>query len=468
MLLWIGFAVAAAAAVAGWIAATRAGVRSALLQTALDAAELELARQGAAIGQATREKEHAEREKALAEGKLEAQKSALDTAQRAMGNTFQALAANALRENNTSFLTLAQQELGKQQQASAKNLESKEEAIKTLLGPVGKALESLQKATHDLEVKREGAYQAVFGAVRGVAEVSDRLGAGTRQLIEALRKPQVRGNWGQEQLERCVEFAGMVEHVSFDKEVSIRDGDLSQRPDCIVYLPNRRTIVIDVKTPLEALLNATSCEVESERAAWLLTHARNVKQHLDGLSSKSYWKQFSDSPEFVVCFLPSEAAFSAALEQDGTLIEYGSRANVILATPTTLIALLKAVGYGWQQMEITRNAVAIREAAQRLYEKLATSQDYFSKMGSALGSAVKHYNSLIGCVEGPRSVFSQARKLHELGIGQENLVEMPVLESVTRDLKADDWQSEDTAKISNMAAATGAPGDSDVNSLPEA
>ncbi|HEY6444834.1 MAG TPA: DNA recombination protein RmuC [Acidobacteriaceae bacterium] len=452
MFPWIAFAAVAVAATAGWVMAVRARTRTTEVKTLLEAAQQEIIQQRAALERSTREKEQAEREKALTQGTLEAQKSALETAERAMGNTFGALAAKALQDNNASFLTLAQQELGKQQADATNKLDAKEKAIETLLQPVGEALEKLQTTTQELEVKREGAYQAVLGVVQGVAEVSDRLGAGTRQLIEALRKPQVRGNWGQEQLERCVEFAGMVEHVSFDKEVSVRDGDSIWRPDCVVQLPNGRSIIVDVKTPLEALLNASGTTDESERAAFLLAHARNVRKHLDNLSSKSYWKQFSDSPEFVVCFLPSEAAFSAALDQDRTLIEYGSRANVILATPTTLIALLKAVAYGWQQMQITRNAVAIREAAQSLYEKLATAQEYFTKMGSALGNAVKHYNSLIGCVEGPRSVFSQARKLRELGIGQENLAEMPILESAVRDLKSDDWQSDARGNIAEAAA----------------
>jgi len=453
MLAWIGLGVAAAAAVVGWAVAIRARTRAAELGARLDSVQRDLTQNAVVIERVTREKTEAERDKALAEGKLDAQKSALETAQRAMGDTFRALAANALKDNNLSFLTLAQQELGKQQANATTTLEAKEKAIETLLQPVGQALEKLQSTTHDLEVKREGAYQAVLGAVKGVAEVSGQLGAGTRQLIDALRKPQVRGNWGQEQLERCVEFAGMVEHVSFDREVAVRDGDSSLRPDCVVHLPNHRTIVIDVKTPLEALLRATSCENSTERAGWLVAHARSVKKHLDDLSAKAYWKQFREGPEFVVCFLPSEASFSAALEEDSELIEYGSRANVILATPTTLIALLKAVAYGWQQMEVTRNAAAIREAAERLYDKLATAQKYFEGIGTSLRRAVTHYNDLIGCVEGRNSVFDQARQMHRLGISASEIEEVqPLLDSMPRELKGADWRDDKIGRQLDLAA----------------
>lgn len=314
-----------------------------------------------------------------------------------------------------------------------------------MLKPVGLALEKLQTTTQDLEVRREGAYQAVLGAVRGVAEVGEKLGARTNQLMEALRRPQVRGNWGQEQLERCIEYAGMVEHVSFDNEVVSAEG---MRPDCIVQLPNDRVIVIDVKTPLEALLNAGNCAEESDREAWLLAHARNVREHVKSLSAKSYAKQFAQSPDFVVCFLPSEASFSAALEQDADLIGYSCNNNVILATPTTLIALLKAVAYGWQQVEVTRNAIAIQEAAKKLYEKLSTARNYFDELGKSLKRSMTHYNSLVGCVEGRESVFDQARKMHDLGIGNVEIQEtVQVLEPTARELKAEDWQPEPQAEL---------------------
>lgn len=311
--------------------------------------------------------------------------------------------------------------------------------IGDLLKPMGDAIEKLRGATQELEVKREGAYEKVSEAIRGIQETHKDLRTETAQLVQALRSPKARGNWGQLQLQRCVEFAGMVEHASFDLEVHVRTDDAALRPDCVVYLPNGRTIIIDAKTPLDAFLDAADEIDETTRALRLAAHAASVRGHVKQLSDKKYWKQFRDSPDFVVCFLPTEALFSAALEQDPELIEFGSNSNVILATPTTLIALLKAVAYGWQQMEITRNAFAIKEAGEKLYDKLATAQKYFSKMGSALDSAVGQYNSLIGCMEGGKGAFVQARRLHELGVGHDELSELRRLESEVRDMKEDEW-----------------------------
>jgi DNA recombination protein RmuC len=224
----------------------------------------------------------------------------------------------------------------------------------------------------------------------------------------------------------------------------VRAEDSTMRPDCIIKLPNDRTIVIDVKTPFDAFLDAMSASDEATRALNLAAHARRVREHLVALSAKSYWKQFKDSPDFVVCFLSSEVFFSAALEQDPSLIEFGSSSNVILATPTTLIALLRAVAYGWQQLEVTKNALAIQQVGEKLYDKLASAQKYFTQMGNALSSTVKQYNNLIGCVEGRGSVFTYARKLHELQIGQDELPEIGMLESsFTRELTAEDWQPDE-------------------------
>lgn len=380
-----------------------------------------------------------EKEKARLEERLTAEKDALEQARSSLSETFGALARKALSENNETFLSFAKQELGKQQQSANTTLDAKETAITNLLKPVGEALDKLQTATNQLETKRAEAYGTVLAEIKNIQETHQSLRRETTQLIQALRAPKARGNWGELQLKRCIEFAGMVEHASFDVEVFVRGEDVSIRPDCVIHLPNERTIVIDVKTPFDAFLDAMSSTDEATRELRLAAHAARVREHLSQLSAKAYWKQFKNSPDFVVCFLSSEVLFSAALEQDPGLIEFGSNSNVILATPTTLIALLKAVAFGWQQMEVTRNAIAIREAAEKLYDKLATAQDYFSKMGKALANTVSQYNSLVGCIEGRGSVFSLARKVHELGIGQDELAETQLLESVTRELKGEDW-----------------------------
>lgn len=317
--------------------------------------------------------------------------------------------------------------------------EAKETAIATLLKPVGEALSKLQQATQGMEEKRAEAYGAVLAEISNIKETHQSLRRETTQLVQALRAPKARGNWGELQLKRCVEFAGMVEHASFDTQVFVRGEDASSQPDCVVYLPNGRTIIIDAKTPLDAFLDASVETDEAARALRLAAHAASVREHLTQLSAKAYWKQFRDSPDFVVCFLPKEVLFSAALEQDPDLIEYGSNSNVILATPTTLIALLKAVAYGWQQMEVTRNAIAIKEAAEKLYDKLGSAQDYINKVGKALTSAVSGYNSLIGCMEGGKGAFVQARRLHELGVGHDELPELKRLESELRAMKEDEW-----------------------------
>jgi DNA recombination protein RmuC len=382
-------------------------------------------------------------EKARLEERLTSEQEALKQTRVALEETFRSAASRVLNENSQAFLQLASQELGRQQQASENQLEQKEKSIENLLKPVRETLDKLQQGAHELEVRREGAYKSLEQLIKGMQDSHTDLRRETSQLISALRAPQVRGNWGELQLKRCIEFSGMVEHASFDMQVFVRAEENSMRPDCVIYLPNGRNIVIDVKTPFDAFLDAMSTSDEATRSSKLTTHARRVREHLAALSAKSYWKQFKDSPDFVVCFLSSEVFFSAALEQDPGLIEFGSNSNVILATPTTLIALLRAVAYGWQQVEITKNAVAIREVGERLYEKLTSTQKYFSQMGNALSSTVKHYNSLIGCIEGRGSVFTYARKLHELQIGQDELPEIGMLESVTRELTAEDWKPEE-------------------------
>jgi DNA recombination protein RmuC len=298
-------------------------------------------------------------------------------------------------------------------------MDAKELAIKNLLDPLGKALASLDTQTREMEKGRATAYGEIKTLVEGIGkeipESLRSLRSETSQLIIALRAPKTRGNWGELQLKRCVEYAGMVQYCSFAEQITARDGDNNLlRPDMTIQLPNGRTIIVDAKTPLDAFLSGGENIDPAAQALRFTAHAERVKSHLRELSGKAYWKQFDHTPEFVVCFLPSEALFSAALEADPSLIEFGSQANVVMATPTTLIALLKAVAYGWQQSQVAENAKAIQEAGRDLYSKIVNAHEYFDKMGMALAGAVGQYNKFVGAVEGRGGAFFHARKLREL------------------------------------------------------
>lgn len=381
--------------------------------------------------------------------KYEQMKSDLDAA-------FKGAAADALRANTQSFLALAKQELGGQTKDAKQTLDAKELAIKNLLDPLDKALKSFDTQTRAMEAKREGAYVEVKTLVenmqKSIPASLDALKIETSQLISALRAPKTRGNWGELQLKRCVEYAGMVEYCSFAEQTSARDEDNNLlRPDMTIKLPNGRSIIVDAKTPLDAFLDSGDTPDDAQTLRFA-AHAERVKIHLRDLSSKAYWKQFDHTPEFVVCFLPSEALFSAALEADPSLIEFGSQANVVMATPTTLIALLKAVAYGWQQSKITENAKAIQETGKDLYSKLVNAHQYFDKLGNALGNAVGNYNKLVGAIEGRGGAFFHARKLGSLVNDGENLETLEPMPAEPRLLTAEDWKPEPGLALAAEAA----------------
>lgn len=410
-----------------------AEVRETALREQLDAAKAEVAqlRPKAEELAAIRQKLESEQEK------YAQMKADLDAA-------FKGAAADALRANAQSFLSLARQELGGQTQEAKQTLAQKEEAIRVLLDPLGKALQSLDEQTRAMEKERSGAYGQLKAMVEGIGteipESLRRLRNETSQLITALRAPKTRGNWGELQLRRCVEYAGMVHYCSFAEQTSARtEDDRLLRPDMTIRLPNGRAIIVDAKTPLDAFLDSAENADPAAQTMRFAAHAERVRSHLRELSGKAYWKQFEYTPEFVVCFLPSEALFSAALEADPSLIEFGSQANVVLATPTTLIALLKAVAYGWQQSEVTQNAKAIQEAGRDLYAKLVNAHEYFTKLGNALEGAVGHYNKFVGAVEGRGGAFFHARKLRGLVHDSEEIEVLEALPAEPRQLTAEDW-----------------------------
>jgi DNA recombination protein RmuC len=368
------------------------------------------------------------------EAKYAQMKADLDT-------TFKGAAADALRANTVSFLSLAKEQLGGQANEAKLTLEAKELAIKNMLDPLGAALKSLDEQARAMENTRTGAYSEVKTIVENMQKTIpaslDALKNETAQLITALRAPKTRGNWGELQLKRCVEYAGMVQYCSFSEQVTARDEDDKMlRPDMTIQLPNGREIVVDAKTPLDAFLDAGGA---TDPAARFMAHAQRVKAHLKDLSSKAYWKQFEKAPDFVVCFLPSEALFSAALEADPSLIEFSAQSHVVMATPTTLIALLRAVEFGWQQSEITQNAKAIHEIGKKIYDKLVVAQGHVIRLGNALGASVDTYNKFIGTIEGKGGVFSYGRQLGELAHADGELAEVRKLQPDLREMESQEW-----------------------------
>jgi DNA recombination protein RmuC len=380
-------------------------------------------------------------ERKLVEVREKAQEDKYTQMKADVDKAFADLASKALRDNNDSFLTLAKNELGGQNNEAKLTLEAKELAIKKMLDPLEAALKSLDEQARAMEAQRSGAYSKVETLVenmqKSIPASLDALKNETAQLITALRAPKTRGNWGELQLKRCVEYAGMVQYCSFSEQVTARDEDDKMlRPDMTIQLPNGREIVVDAKTPLDAFLDATG---SPDAALRFTAHAQRVKAHLKELSGKAYWKQFEKAPDFVVCFLPSEALFSSALEADPSLIEFSAQNHVVMATPTTLIALLRAVEFGWQQSEITQNAKAIHEMGRRIYDKLVTAQGHLTRLGNALSTSVDTYNKFIGTIEGKGGVFSYGRQLGELAHSDGELAEIVKLQPDVREMESLEW-----------------------------
>jgi DNA recombination protein RmuC len=450
-IVWLVIGLSIGAGIAWVIVSGRFTAQRGMLQERVAARERELESTRGTL--TTREMELAQekvntstlqREAASLKAQLDAANQALKQRSEdegALKNAFSSLATQALASNSESFIQIAKRELEKQQGEGTSQLTEKENAIRNLLQPVQASLAKLEAGTAALEAKREGAYAGVLAEIGNIKQTHELLRSETNQLVTALRDSGTRGAWGALQLKRCLEFAGMTQYCSFELEKFVRlaSGE-SQRPDCVLYLPNQRTVIVDAKTPMDAFLDAIDPALEpDERRTRLLRHARQVRVHLDTLETKAYWKQFSDSPDFVICFLPKEALFSAALEADPTLIDYGS-GRVILATPTTLIALLKAIAYGWQQVEMARDAEIIKETAISLYDKVAGLYDSFSAIGDRLKSTAKAWEKTRVQMEGRGGVFSLGRKLRRYGIGSADLKDTSELQLEIHPLQADDWR----------------------------
>ncbi|SPQ01498.1 putative DNA recombination protein RmuC [Candidatus Sulfobium mesophilum] len=361
-----------------------------------------------------------------AQKSFEEQRALIEAMKKEMTDTFNALSSAALKSSSEDFLRLASEALGKVVSDTKGKLGEHQAAMDGMIKPLSETLKRYEEQIRAMEENRHKAYGSLEEQLRTLASTHENLQRETSNLVSALRKPQVRGRWGEMQLRRVAELSGMSMHCDFTEQISVDTDKGRIRPDMIVHLPMEREIVVDSKVSLEAYLDAIAAQTEEEKKAKMEKHAQQVRAHMIKLAAKDYWSQFEKSPEFVVLFIPGEAFLSPAVEIDNRLIEDGIEKRIIIATPTTFIALLRAIAYGWRQEQITKNAQQISMLGKELYERISTVAKYFGDLGSAIERSITTYNKVIGSLES--RVLPSIRKFRELGAtGAEDI---PALEQI--------------------------------------
>ncbi len=421
--------------------------RTAALQARLSLMEKELAAAKADLARLLEEQKTLVENRGRLESALESERKTstekielLTRAGEELQNAFKALAADALKSNNSSFLQIAQETLKRFQSEAKGDLAARQKAVEDLVTPMRESLNRVDEQIQQMEIARGEAYGDLRAQVQSLIITQKELQSETGNLVRALRTPNVRGRWGEIQLRRVVEIAGMLPYCDFAEQETIFAETGRLRPDLIVKLPGGKHVVVDAKTPLQAFLDAFETTDEETRRTCLASHARQVRDHINTLSGKKYWEQFDSTPEFVVMFLPGETFFSAALEQDTALIEHGVLNKVIPASPTTLIALLKAINYGWNQEKLARNAQQISALGKELHERLRRLANHITSVGSNLDRAVEAYNQAVGSLE--NRVLVSARKFAELGASvAEDIPELEPIETTARALSFE-WDEE--------------------------
>ncbi|MFK7955708.1 MAG: DNA recombination protein RmuC [Lysobacterales bacterium] len=406
----------------------------------------------------SRARQQLESKLASAEAKAEASDQIADERERVFAQSqqrleasFSLLSGRALKRNTDSFLRLAEERFNAQQHQAESRLGQQQQAFNDLVKPISETLKKSEAQIQALEKERRSSFSALEKHLTLMASDQQALQSETRNLVQALRRPEVRGRWGEMTLRRLVELAGMVNQCDFSEQVTVQGEDGPLRPDMVIHLPDKRDIVVDAKVPLDAYLTAQSSSEPDQREAALTQHARNVRARVKELAGKAYWEQFERSPDFAVLFIPGEQFLSAALERDNALLDDSLRDKVILATPTSLVALLRAIAFSWRQMAMIDNAGEIRELAETFQKRVGVFSEHIARLGKSLGASVESFNRSVGSLE--RQVLPSARRLTELGVEQRRDIIAP--ESIETPLR----EPEQTAEVSEIDAPQLSPDD---------